>query len=154
MSDHLTSHHTGESIDILLIEDDRGDIRLIQEAFEITESTLSIHPVTSGEDAIAFLRQHAAERSRSLPDLVLLDLDLAGDDAYAVLEAIRNDHLLALLPVLMLTSSEDSEDVQRCHNVTANAYLKKPDDPGEFVSVVNALEEFWFERVQLPPISQ
>lgn len=139
-------------IDVLLIEDNPGDIRLIQEAFKATDSISSPHPTKNGEHGLEFLREQASEPSASLPDLVLLDLNLPGKDGHEVLETIRTNERLSSLPVIILTSSENEEDIKRCYDANANAYLTKPDSPTEFEALANAVEEFWFDRVHLPPV--
>jgi len=153
MSDS-SPHRSGEALDILLVEDNPGDARLTQEAFKEIDCETTIHIVTNGDDALKFLTQQGAYESASLPDFVLLDLNLPGKDGCDVLEAIRNDSQLRPLPVIMLTSSGASEDIARCYNARANAYLTKPTDPAEFIMLAEAVERFWFKRVQLPPISE
>ncbi|WP_394743224.1 response regulator, partial [Natronococcus roseus] len=108
-----------------------------------------LQSVTNGDDAVEFLRESA---DNELPDLILLDLNLPGRDGCEILEVIRDDPRLKPLPVLMLTSSEAEEDVARCYDARANAYLTKPTDPAEFISLLDAFEGFWVEQARLPPI--
>ncbi|TYL39520.1 response regulator [Natronococcus pandeyae] len=150
-----TTHQqqTDESIDILVVEDNPGDVRLIREAFEMAETNneTELYVANTGKDAIAFLTQSDEFAAVPPPDLVLLDLNLPGRDGCEVLGTIRTDLQLRRLPVLMLTSSESTEDIERCYNARANAYLMKPTDPEEFISTAEAVERFWLEQAQLPP---
>lgn len=126
-----------------------GDIRLTQEAIKATDREVTLQAITHGDDAVEFFQQPT---EGSLPDLVLLDLNLPGQDGCEVLETIRGDSRLKLLPVIMLTRSEADEDIARCYDAQANAYLTKPTDPVEFRSLVERLEQFWFEQARLPPL--
>lgn len=150
-----TRHHprSEEPREVLLVEDNPGDARLMREAFETVEAETTLHTVTTADDALDFLRRRVDDDSLPLPDLVLLDLKLPGKDGSEVLETVRGDPQLRLLPVIVLTSSEDSEDIERCYDAQANAYLTKPVDTGEFDSLVNSVERFWFGQVRLPPVS-
>lgn len=150
MPNHQRS--SDDPVEILLVEDNLGDIRLTQEAFKATDSETRLCPVTNGDDALEFLARRLTDESESLPDIALLDLNLPGRDGCEVLEAIRDDPKLRSLPVIMLTSSGDSEDIERCYDAHVNAYLTKPINMDEFATVVAAVERFWFERATLPPI--
>lgn len=99
------------------------------------------------------MTRRSTDESASLPTLALIDLNLPGMDGCEVLGTIRDDPQLQCLPVIILTSSTARDDVVRCYNANANAYLTKPTTPDEFISLVTAIERFWFEKVQLPPIS-
>lgn len=138
-----------DEISILLVEDNPGDIHLTKEAFKSAEQEIALQTVTNGDDAVEFLQQSS---DSDLPDLVLLDLNLPGRDGCGVLEVIRNDPRFKPLPALMLTSSEADEDVTRSSDALANAYLTKPTDPAEFISLVDTFERFWVEQARLPPI--
>ncbi|MFC6824624.1 response regulator [Halopelagius fulvigenes] len=140
-----------DRVEILLVEDNPGDVRLIREAFKAAGSETTLRPVTNGDDAIDRLRKRVTDESRTLPDIALVDLNLPRTDGCAVVESIRGDPRLRLLPVIMLTGSGDGEDVGRCYDASANAYLTKPTDPDEFVTLAEAVERFWFEHVELPP---
>lgn len=137
-----------QPIDILLVEDNPGDVRLLEEAFKETEIDQTHRVFTNGDAALDFLLQSSEP---SYPDLILLDLDLPGKDGCEVLEILREKPQLEWLPVIMLSGSSDSEDVERCYNAKANAYLTKPTDPSEFVSIVEAVEQFWCKQATLPP---
>jgi two-component system, chemotaxis family, response regulator Rcp1 len=149
-----TPHRSGEALEILLVDDNPGDARLVREAFKETDCETILHVVTNGDDALKFVTQQDASESVSFPDLVLLDLNLPGKDGCDVLEAIRNDSQLEPLPVIMLTSSGASEDIERCYNARANAYLTKPTNPAKFITLMEVVEQFWFKQVRLPQIPQ
>lgn len=149
MHETTSGQSSDDAIDILLVEDNPGDVRLTQEAFKVTDRTVSLQTVSSGDGAVEFFQETSAD---SLPDLVLLDLNLPGRDGCGVLEAIRDDPQLKPLPVIVLTSSETDEDVARCYEARANAYLTKPTSPDEFISLASTLERFWVEQARLPPI--
>lgn len=136
---------------ILLVEDNPGDVRLIEEALNSTERETELQIATDGDEAVELLTRQAREAPSDLPDLVFLDLNLPGRDGCAVLDAIRDRDRLRTLPVIMLTSSRNTDDVARCYNATANAYLTKPTAPADYRSLMEAVERFWFERAHLPP---
>ena len=144
-----TPRETDGPIEILLVEDNPGDVRLTKEAFRATDRETTFEVVTDGESAVEFVSRTSEP---SLPDLVLVDLNLPGRNGCAVIEAIREDPQFQYLPVIVLTSSEDGEDVARSYDVRANAYLTKPTDPAEFVALAKRVEEFWFDRARLPPV--
>lgn len=150
----IQPHHqtANDQIDILLVEDNPGDIRLIQEAFKLTDQEITLQTTANGSRAMNLLRQHATDDT--LPDFVFLDMNLPGQDGCEILESIRNDSQLHRLPVIMLTSSEAEEDIARCYKSNANAYLTKPVTSDDFRSLVTAVEKFWFEKVELPPIPE
>jgi CheY-like chemotaxis protein len=151
MSDS-TQPRSDEPLKILLVEDNPGDVRLTQEAFKTTERETTLRILTTGDDAVDFLTPRGSHEMSTRPDLVLLDLNLPGKDGCEVLETIRNTSTIHHLPVIMLTSSTADEDIAKCYTACANAYLTKPTDPDEFAEVVDAIEQFWFEQVQLPPV--
>lgn len=140
--------------EILLVEDNPADVRLIEETFGATDRETRLHTASDGYEALHFLKRAAAVESNALPELALIDLKLPGKDGCALLEAIRNDARLRRLPVIILTSSDTDVDISRCYEATANAYLTKPTTHDEFVSLVEAIEQFWIEHVQLPPSPQ
>ena len=137
--------------DVLLVEDNPGDTRLIEEAFADAPIDATLHTVPDGDEMLEFLRQRGDYESAPFPDLVLLDLNLPRTHGTELLEEIRSDSRLQHLPVVILTSSSDRDDVVDCYQNNANAYLTKPTGHDEFVSLVESLEDFWFKRVQLPP---
>lgn len=134
---------------ILLVEDNPGDVRLTQEAFERSAFDATIESVTSGEETLSYL--DGCDDSRPYPQLLLLDLNLPKTDGFAVLEELRENDEHPRIPVLVLTSSNADEDVLKSYELSANAYLTKPDSPEEFVEMVETIESFWFDEVHLPP---
>lgn len=137
-----------EPVDVLLVEDNPGDVRLLEELFSETTINTNLTVVTDGSEAVAFL----ADEREAVPNLILLDLNLPGMDGFEVLDAIKDDPAVAHLPVLVLSSSCANEDVAASYDRHANAYLTKPVDPDEFASVIRAIEAFWFERTRLPSV--
>lgn len=140
-----------DPVDILLVEDNPGDVRLTREAFKEGRINNDLHVVTDGEAALDFLYQRGEHESAPEPDLVLLDLNLPRIDGLELLERIRDDPDLTRIPVIVLTSSEAEEDVVQSYELHSNAYLTKPVNHREFVDLVRSFEEFWFELVRFPP---
>lgn len=137
-------------IEVLLVEDDPGDVLLTREAFEHQKVANRLHVVNNGEDAIAFLRKEGPNADAPDPDLVLLDLNLPGMHGREVLAAIKEDAHLQTIPVVVLTTSEAEEDVLRSYRLHANAYVTKPVDFDRFMAVVRAIDEFFVSVVRLP----
>jgi CheY-like chemotaxis protein len=138
-------------IEVLLVEDDPGDVLLTREAFEHQKVHNRLHVVNNGEDAINFVRQQGAFTDAPVPDLVLLDLNLPGMHGREVLAAIKEDPELRMIPVVVLTTSEAEEDVLRSYLLHANAYVTKPVDFDRFMAVVRAIDDFFVSVVRLPP---
>jgi len=147
----MTEHRNGEPVDILLVEDNPGDVRLTEEAFREGGINNSLHVVTDGEAALEFLFQRGEYEDAPRPHLVLLDLNLPKKDGHEVLEEIRDDDDLKRLPVIVLTSSESHQDVVESYERHTNAYITKPVTPDDFIDLVHTFEEFWFTMVRLPP---
>jgi CheY-like chemotaxis protein len=141
---------TPKPIDILLVEDDPGDVLLVQEAFEDHKVVNRLHVVGDGEQALAFLRQEGEYADAPVPDLVLLDLNLPRKDGREVLAEVKGDEALASIPVVVLTTSEAEEDIVRSYKLHANAYVSKPVDFERFVSVVRQIDDFFVSVVKLP----
>ncbi len=137
-------------IEVLLVEDDPGDVLLTREAFEHQKVANRLHVVNNGEDAITFLRKEGAYTDAPDPDLVLLDLNLPGMHGREVLMAVKEDPKLQTIPVVVLTTSEAEEDVLRSYQLHANAYVTKPVDFERFMAVVRAIDEFFVSVVRLP----
>ncbi|SDJ51573.1 response regulator [Natronorubrum texcoconense] len=150
----LVEDNPDAPVEILLVEDNPDDIRLVREAFEAGDADIVLHPVRDGDDAIDLLARRVDSEGATLPDFALVDLNLPGRDGCSVLEAIRADPRLRPLPVIMLTNSDATEDIERCYDARANAYLTKPDDSDEFGPLAKSVEQFWCNQVQLPPIPQ
>ncbi|ELY38391.1 response regulator [Natronorubrum tibetense] len=141
-----------DPITVLLVEDNPGDVRLIRDAFEQLSTETTIHVATDGDEALEFLTECRDSDPDSVPDLVLLDLNLPRMTGLEFLETIKDDATLARIPVLVLTSSEAVEDVLDSYELSANAYLTKPTDPDEYAAMVEAVAEFWLQKAALPPI--
>lgn len=138
-------------IDVLLVEDDPGDVLLIQEAFEFNKVRNRLSVVSDGEEALAFLRQEGVHEGAPRPDLVLLDLNLPRKDGREVLGDLKADDALRAIPVVVLTTSEAEEDILRSYDLHANAYVTKPVDFDRFIEVVRQIDEFFVSIVKLPP---
>lgn len=136
---------------VLLVEDNPGDTRLVEEAFREVPIDATLHTVPDGAEMFDFLYQRGDYESAPFPDLILLDLNLPSTHGTELLERIRDAPELRHLPVVILTSSADRDDIRDCYRNNANAYLTKPTGHDEIISLVESLEDFWFERVQLPP---
>jgi chemotaxis family two-component system response regulator Rcp1 len=146
----MTSQKTGRPIEILLIEDNPGDVRLTKEALKEAEVLNKIHVVTDGVEALAFLRRQGRYINASRPDLILLDLNLPKKDGREVLAEIKEDPDLKQTPVIVLTISKAEDDIIKTYNLHANCYVNKPVDLGRFIEVVTAIKHFWLGIVKLP----
>jgi CheY-like chemotaxis protein len=140
-----------EPVEILLAEDNPGDVKLTRKALEKGRLANNLHVVNDGVETMQFLRGEGEFEGRPRPDLVLLDLNMPRKDGREVLEEIKESKQLKRIPVVVLTSSEAEEDVLRSYDLHANAYLTKPVDFDGFIDVVGTLEEFWLQVVKLPP---
>ncbi|MFD1562029.1 response regulator [Haloarchaeobius amylolyticus] len=148
----MSNQSTTGSVSILLVEDNPGDVRLIQEAFRTAGFEPAFHTVVDGDAALEFLREGVGSPSGPSVDLVLLDLNLPRTDGFEVLEAIKDEPELTSLPVIVLTSSEAPEDIVKSYELCANAYLTKPSNPDEFAELGQAVEAFWIDEAVLPSI--
>ncbi|HEX3906819.1 MAG TPA: response regulator [Mycobacteriales bacterium] len=137
-------------VDVLLVEDDPGDVLMTQEAFTDYKVHNRLHVVNNGVDAMSFLRHEPPYADVPLPDLILLDLNLPKMDGREVLAAIKEDPTLRSIPVVILTTSEAEEDVLRSYDLHANAYVTKPVDFERFIDVVRRIDEFFVTVVRLP----
>jgi CheY-like chemotaxis protein len=137
-------------VEILLVEDDPGDVLMTQEAFADYKIANRLTVISNGEDAIAYLRKRDRFADATTPDLVLLDLNLPRRDGREVLQEIKDDPELRRIPVVILTTSEAEEDVIAAYNLHANAYVRKPVDFEQFVAAVRAIDDFFITVVRLP----
>ena len=137
-------------MDILLVEDNPADARLVREALTEGGVSAALHWVSSGEDALSFLRPVDNRPAPGRPDLVLLDLNLPGLNGHEVLAEIKRDPALLRIPVVVLTSSANPSDVMAAYGAHANAYLIKPEDYDEFLSLVGSIRNHWLTSVLLP----
>jgi len=136
---------------ILIVEDDLSDADLIHSAIRDQKIRNRIYTLSSGEEALRFLRREGLFQDAPSVSLVLLDLNLPEMDGFAVLREIRKDPLLTRLPVIMLTGSERDEDRLASYDLQANCIIRKPADGGQFIRAVQMIETFWFKIVRLPP---
>jgi chemotaxis family two-component system response regulator Rcp1 len=139
-----------EPVQILLVEDSPGDIRLTREVLRDAKIANELHIVGDGEQAMAFLRCEGDYADVRRPDLILLDLNLPRKDGREVLAELKDDPELHLIPVIVLTTSAAEQDVLRSYDLKAACYITKPIDLDEFISVVRSIESFWLSIVRLP----
>jgi CheY-like chemotaxis protein len=137
-------------IEVLLVEDDPGDVVLIREAFEHNKVYNALHVVSDGVQALEFLRREGDHADAPRPDLVLLDLNLPRKDGRQVLAEVKDDTDLRTIPVVVLTTSEAEEDILRSYDLHANAYVTKPVDFDRFIGVVRQIDQFFVSVVKLP----
>jgi CheY-like chemotaxis protein len=137
-------------IDILLVEDSPGDVRLTTQALKRGRVSNTLHVVGDGEQAVDFLKRRGAHANAPRPGLILLDLNLPIMDGREVLAEIKADPELRRIPVVVLTTSKADEDIARTYDLHANAYITKPVDYQQFMSVVGQIEAFWLTVVELP----
>jgi chemotaxis family two-component system response regulator Rcp1 len=137
-------------IDILMVEDNPGDIRLTQEALRENKMNNTLHVVKDGVEAMAFLRREETYADARRPDLILLDLNLPKKDGREVLAEIKADPVLMRIPVVILTTSQAEEDILRSYDLHANCFVTKPVDLDQFMKVVQSIEDFWLTIVKLP----
>jgi CheY-like chemotaxis protein len=138
-------------IEVLLVEDDPGDVLMTQEAFEEHKVRNKLNVVSDGEEALAYLKREGAHADAPRPDLILLDLNLPRVDGREVLAVIKDDADLRRIPVVVLTTSQADEDILRSYSLHANAYVTKPVDFERFIAVVRQIDEFFVSVVKLPP---
>ena len=138
-------------IEILLVEDNPGDVRLTIEALKEAKVSNNLHVAVDGVEAMAFLRREGKYAEAPHPDLVLLDLNLPKKDGREVLAEIKSDPALRRIPVVVMTTSKAEEDILRSYDLHANCYITKPVDLDQFITVVKSIEDFWLTIVKLPP---
>jgi CheY-like chemotaxis protein len=146
----MTPKPAGHPIEVLLVEDDPGDVLLIREAFDFNKVHNTLNVVSDGEQALDYLRGTGDYTDRVRPDLVLLDLNLPRKDGREVLAEVKGDPDLRTIPIVVLTTSEAEEDVLKSYQLHANAYVTKPVDFERFVSIVRQIDDFFVSVVRLP----
>lgn len=143
---------TVKPIEILLVEDNPGDVRLTREALKEGKVLNNLHVAMDGVEALAFLQREGQEYADAVrPDIILLDLNLPRKDGRELLAEIKIDPDLRRIPVVVLTTSKAEEDILKTYDLHANCYITKPVDLDQFLTVVKSVEEFWFTIVKLPP---
>ncbi len=138
-------------MDILLVEDDAGDVELTREGFAAGKMFVNLHTVDDGIKALRFLRHEEPYANAVRPDIILLDLNMPRMDGRETLKEIKTDECLRSIPIVVLTTSESNADIFKSYDLGANCYISKPVGFDEFLKVVQSLEDFWFSVVKLPP---
>lgn len=140
----------GKCLEVLLVEDSPGDVRLTQEAFREANGSVRLHVAADGVEAMAFLRREAEHQYAPFPDLVLLDLNLPRMDGREVLAQIKGDQRLRMIPTVILTTSDSTADIINSYQLQANCYLTKPVQFDAFESLVRSINDFWLTTAKLP----
>ena len=148
---NVSSHAEALSIEVLLVEDSAGDVRLTREAFKDAKVHINLHVAVDGIEAMAFLRREGRHAEAPRPDLILLDLNLPKKDGREVLKEIKESPTLRIIPVVILTTSGSEEDILRTYQLHANCYITKPVGLEGFLKVVKSIDSFWLSVVKLPP---
>jgi CheY-like chemotaxis protein len=146
-----TTGRYGRPLEILMVEDNPGDVRLAVEAFKEGKILSRLSVVEDGSSALDFLRRASGYEDAPRPDLILLDLNLPRRDGREVLAEVKTDEDLLDIPVIVLTTSKSDEDVSRAYHLHANCYINKPVDLDQFLAVIRSIETFWLTTVRLPP---
>ena len=146
----MTTQTKANMIEILLVDDDPGDVRLTVEALKQTKMHINLSFARDGIEALAFLRHQGPFAAAPCPDIILLDLNMPRMDGRELLVEIKKDPELKTIPVVVLTTSADEEDILRSYCLHANCYVTKPVDLAQFMKVVSSIENFWFTVVKLP----
>lgn len=139
-----------KSVQILLVEDNEGDIMLVEEAFDEAKLANILSVVKNGEQAIQFLNKEEPFTSAVTPDLIILDVNLPRKNGHEVLQYIKNSSKLKHIPVIMLTTSSSDKDISLSYENHANCYITKPVEVNDFLRAVTSIEDFWISLVQLP----
>jgi chemotaxis family two-component system response regulator Rcp1 len=137
-------------VQVLLVEDSPGDIRLTREAFRETNRFIRLHVATDGVEAMSFLRREGIHSDAPRPDFILLDLNLPRMDGREVLFQIKHDDSLKMIPTIILSTSESEADIAKSYELQANCYLSKPVQLDEFETMVKSINDFWLTKVRLP----
>ena len=149
--ENMSTMASGRPVEILLVEDNPGDVRLTREALREGKVRNNLAVAFDGVEAMAYLRKEGEHAGAVRPDLILLDLNLPRKDGREVLNEIKCDPSLRNIPVVVLTSSQADDDIARVYDLHANCYVTKPVDLDQFIRVVESIEDFWFTIVKLPP---
>ncbi|WP_171693549.1 response regulator [Paenibacillus germinis] len=146
----MIDNKLSQNVEILLVEDNPGDIRLIVEVLKEGKIHNNLSVVEDGEEALAYLKREGSYQDAIVPDIILLDLNLPKINGTEVLAEIKNDPLLKYIPVIILTTSEAEQDILRAYDLHANCYITKPVNLEQFLTVVRSIENFWLTLVKLP----
>jgi CheY-like chemotaxis protein len=150
-TDETRSDGGERPVEILLAEDNPGDVTLTEKALDRGKIANNLHVVTDGVEAMQFLRQDGEYAAVPEPDLILLDLNMPRKEGQEVMAEMQSDPELRHIPVVVLTSSEAEEDIAQSYDLNANAFLTKPVDFDGFIEIIDRLEDFWFQVVKFPP---
>jgi chemotaxis family two-component system response regulator Rcp1 len=137
---------------ILIVEDNAADVRLLKEAFRESDAPHQLHTVQDGDDALDFVFRRKKYANKPRPDLILLDINLPGKNGHEILSTVKSDPTLMRIPVLMLTSSASPVDVEKAYDHHANAYLQKPGELMDYFNLIAQIDQFWLHVVKLPPV--
>lgn len=146
----MKSRTTVKQVEILLVEDNEGDVGLVEEVFQEAKIRNNLHIAEDGEEAMLFLRKDRQFSDVPRPDIILLDLNLPLKDGREVLKEIKEDDDLKRIPVVVLTTSKAEEDILKSYDLHANSYISKPVDFDQFIKVIKSIEDFWLDVVKLP----
>ncbi len=146
----MQSNLSSASVNILLVEDNPGDVRLTETAFAEFNSAVKIHVAYDGVEAMEFLRKESKFDSAPSPDIILLDVNLPRKNGHEVLEEIKQDEKFRRIPVIMLTTSDSGHDIRKAYELHANCYLTKPVDLEEFLSMIEVFSQYWISVACLP----
>ena len=141
---------SSKPVEVLIVEDNEGDVRLIKEAFAGSKADGRFSVVNDGEEALDYLYRRGKFELSTRPDLILLDLNLPRLNGFDVLSDVKSNPVLQQIPVVIFSSSTSDNDVVKSYDLKANSYISKPSDFDEFLNVVKTIEEFWFRTVRLP----
>ena len=150
----MSTRNAGMPIDVLLVEDSPGDVRLTKEAFAEAKFLVNMHVAADGVEAMAFLRKAEGYADAPRPGLILLDLNLPRMDGREVLARLKDDDDLSVIPTVILTTSEAEIDIARVYQLQANCYLTKPSQLEEFEILVRSISDFWLTKAKLPSVSR
>jgi CheY-like chemotaxis protein len=148
--DMMANQAAIKQIEILLVEDNEGDIGLVEEVFQEAKIRNNLYVAEDGEEAMLFLHKEGKFSDVPRPDIILLDLNLPRKDGREVLKEIKEDDSLKRIPVVVLTTSKAEEDILKSYNLHANSYITKPVDFNQFIKVIKSIEDFWLDVVKLP----
>lgn len=148
-----TPKSSSKVLNILLVEDNEGDIRLTKEALKESNFESELNVVKDGVEALSYLNKEGEYHNKSLPDLILLDLNLPKKNGIEVLESIKMSEDLKSIPIIILTTSSSNSDILKTYNLYANCFITKPVDFDDFIYIVKCIEEFWIDVVKLPSLN-
>jgi chemotaxis family two-component system response regulator Rcp1 len=146
----VQGNQKNRAVDLLLVEDNPGDIRLTEEALKDGPVKVNLSVAKDGVEAVDFLMQRGQFRNAPRPDLILLDLNLPRKNGREVLHEIKADPSLRQIPVVVMTTSKSEQDIERAYELNANCYITKPIELDEFLGVVHSIEDFWLTKAMLP----